>query len=57
MDETPSWPAMTGFTDGQNVDAATLNRPLQQLASRTELLWRLLAQNDRTKVSIDVEIS
>lgn len=57
MDATPSWPAMAGFTDGQNVDAATLNRPLQQLASRTELLWRLLVQNDRTKVSIDVEIS
>ena len=57
MTETPTWPAMTGFADGQNVDAATLNAPIQQLASRTDLLWRLLAQNDRTKVAIDVEIS
>lgn len=48
----PAWPAIQSFADGDHVDAATLNRPIQELAARTEHLRRLLEMNDRTKVAV-----
>lgn len=52
MADNTTWPEVTDFADGDNVDAATLNRPIQQLAARTEHLLRLLSNNDHTKIAV-----
>lgn len=45
------WPAVQGYQDGvDRVDAQTLNRPLSQLAERTEYLKRLVEASDHQKV-------
>lgn len=52
------WPAVQGYQDGvDRVDAQTLNRPLSQLAERTEYLRRLVDAADHQKVvASDVEL-
>ena len=57
MADTINWPSMTSYSDGQLVDAATLNGPIQQLAARTEYLKELVERNDRTKVVVDATFS
>lgn len=46
------WPAIQGYEDGESVVKDVLNRPLNQLAQRTEYLRQRLADNDRTKVTV-----
>lgn len=45
------WPAIQGYKDGEAVVKDVLNRPLNQLAQRTEYLRNLLLENDRAKVT------
>ena len=49
------WPRIDAYEDGYDVTAEVLNKPLQQLAQRTEYLRNLLSANDRTKVTVTVE--
>lgn len=46
------WPAIQGYKDGEEVVRDVLNRPLNQLAQRTEYLRNLLLENDRAKVTV-----
>lgn len=53
------WPSVQGYQDGvDRVDAETLNRPLGQLAERTEYLKRLIANSNGQRVAlVGVELS
>lgn len=42
-----NWPAVTRLSDGQNVDAATLNKPIEELAERTNYLYDKIRVFDR----------
>ena len=46
------WPAIQGYKNGEDVVADNLNRPLNQLAERTEYLLRLVQGNDNTQVCL-----
>lgn len=46
------WPAVQGYKDGDSVTAAVLNKPLNQLAERTDYLYNLFKGNDHTKVCV-----
>lgn len=46
------WPAVEGYENGESVNKEVLNRPLNQLAQRTEYLRSLIRENDRTKVTV-----
>ncbi|MBQ1429701.1 MAG: hypothetical protein IIZ06_08535, partial [Kiritimatiellae bacterium] len=51
-DDNPQWGAVPSLSDGEDVRAETFNRPITELAARTEYLWRMIKGNDRTKVVV-----
>lgn len=50
------WPSVRQYKDGDKVNAEALNGPINQLTERTEQLYRMLKDNDRTKVVVSAEI-
>lgn len=51
------WPSVRKYKDGDKVNADTLNDPINQLTERTEQLYRLLRDHDRTKVVVSASLS
>ena len=51
------WPAVQGYKDGDEIVADVLNKPLNQLAERTEYLLRKVTSSGSSKVVIDVTLS
>ena len=51
------WPSVRQYRDGDKVNADTLNDPINQLTQRTEQLYRMLRDNDRTKVVVSASLS
>lgn len=50
------WPSVRQYKDGDKVNAESLNGPINQLTERTEQLYRMLKDNDRTKVVVSAEL-
>ncbi len=51
------WPAVQGYRDGEEIVASVLNKPLNQLAERTEYLLRAISTSGSSKVVVDVTLS
>ena len=51
-----AWPAINGYNDGECVEESVLNRPIQQLAARTEHLRAQLAALSGGTTYVDVDL-
>lgn len=49
------WPAVQSYANGSPLSEATFNKPINQLAERTEHLRRMLSERDSSKVSVEAE--